>query len=119
LPFSELGIFKYLNIFQPTTTNFGVPTRPAAACLFGKWHHHLRRTLQISSFTDDGCIPIILGSGGQVWTSEYFRQTSLIPLMALQILHGDPNPAPSDGVLQDSHSSDAFFFYYRVYRGGE
>jgi hypothetical protein len=39
--------------------------------------------------------------------------------MELQILHGDPYPAPSDGVLQDSHISNAFFSYYRVYRGGE
>jgi hypothetical protein len=43
----------------------------------GKWLHRLRRRLRMSSFADDGATPIFQPSGGQLWTSEYFRQTSL------------------------------------------
>jgi hypothetical protein len=84
----------------------------------GKWLHRLRRTLRMSSFADGGSTrPIFQRRDGHQWTSEYFRQTYLIPLLELQRLQGDPYLAPYDGVLQGSRLSDAFFSYH-AYRGG-
>jgi hypothetical protein len=83
----------------------------------GKWLHRLRRTLRWSSFADGGSTPVFQRSGGHLWTSEYFRQTYLIPLLELQRLQGDPYLAPYDGVLQGSRLSDVCYSYH-VYRGG-
>ena len=71
----------------------------------------------MSSFTDGGSTRIFQQSNGQVWTSEHFRQTYLIPLLELQRLQGDPYLAPYDGVQPGSRLSDAFFSYH-VYRAG-
>jgi hypothetical protein len=85
----------------------------------GKWLHRLRRTLRMSSFSDGGSDLIFQRSNGQVWNSEYFRQTYVIPLLELQRLQGDPYLAPYDGVLPGSRLSDAFFSFHFYRIGGQ
>jgi hypothetical protein len=77
------------------TPNFG-----GSVLSVGKWLHHLRRTLRMSLFTDAGSTRIFRRSNSQVWTSDYFRQTYLIPFLELQRLQRDPNLAPYDGCSQ-------------------
>jgi hypothetical protein len=84
----------------------------------GKWFHRLRRTLRMSSFSDGGSTPIFQRSNGQVWNSEYFRQTYLIPILELQRLQGDPYLASYDGVLPGSRLSDVFYSFSAYRRGG-
>jgi hypothetical protein len=72
----------------------------------------------MSSFTDGGFTRIFQRSNGKVWTSEYFRETYLIPFLELQRLQGDPHLAPYDGVPPGSRLSDVFFSYHAYCGGG-
>jgi hypothetical protein len=72
----------------------------------------------MSSLTDGGSTRIFQRSHGQVWTSEYFRQTYLIPSLELQRLQGDLSLASYNGVLPGSRLSDAFFSSHAYHGGG-
>ena len=102
---------------RATDTDLWIAYTSCSGLSPGKWLHRLRRALGLLKFPISDDLIFALLDSGDPWTSRYYRETYLYPVLELLRAQGDAYLAPYDGSTSGSRLRDAFYSMH-CYRDG-